>query len=158
MSILLPGQAFPAFSLPGDDGKVISSDNLVGRPLALFFYPKADTQACTAEAVAFSALAAAFAAAGTGLLGISADTPRKLANFRRKYDLKTALAGDAGHVLLEACGLWVEKQMFGHRYMGIERTTVLLDRRGHVAQLWEKVKVAGHAEEVLAAARALSPA
>ena len=87
MSILLPGQAFPAFALPSDDGATVSLADFSGRPLVLFFYPKAGTEACTDEAVAFSALAAAFAAADTALLGISADTPRKLANFRRKYDL-----------------------------------------------------------------------
>jgi len=155
VSILLPEQAFPAFSLAGDDGETLTSADFAGRPLVVFFYPKADTQACTDEAVAFSALAVAFAAADTALLGISADSPRKLANFRKKYALTMPLAGDAEHVLLEACGLWVEKQMFGHRYMGIERTTVLVDRRGRIARLWQKVKVAGHAEEVLAAARAL---
>jgi len=158
VSILLPGQAFPAFALPADDGATVSLADFSGRPLVLFFYPKAGTEACTDEAVAFSALAAAFAAADTALLGISADTPRKLANFRRKYDLAMPLAGDGEHVLLQACGLWVEKQMYGRHYMGIARTTVLLDRQARIARLWEKVKVAGHADEVLAAARALATA
>ena len=124
-------------------------------PLVVYFYPKDDTTGCTREAQDFSALADDFAAAGITILGVSKDAPERHARFIAKYDLAVPLASDTDGSVTEAFGTWVEKAMYGRKYMGIERATFLFDAAGRLAQAWRKVKVAGHAEAVLAAARAL---
>jgi peroxiredoxin Q/BCP len=149
------GDKAPDFHLPRDGGTQVSLADFKGRKLVLFFYPKADTPGCTTEARDFSGLAKAFAKAGTALLGVSADAPPKLDRFRDKHDLAVPLASDETHAVLTAYGVWGEKSLYGRRFMGVTRTTVLIDARGRVARVWPKVKVAGHAEEVLAAAKEL---
>lgn len=124
-------------------------------PLVVYFYPKDDTSGCTREAQDFSALAAEFTTAGVSVLGISRDTPAKHQKFIAKYDLAVALASDEDGAACAAFGTWVEKSMYGRTYMGIERSTFLFDRDGRLAREWRKVKVAGHAQAVLDAARAL---
>jgi len=154
MSLTIGSKA-PAFSLPATDGREIDLDSLKGRKVVLYFYPKDDTSGCTLEAQAFQALRKDFAAADTEIVGVSPDSLRSHDKFRTKYGLDFALASDEAKTMLEAYGVWVEKSMYGRKYMGVERTTVLIDREGKVAQVWNKVKVQGHAEEVLKAAQAL---
>ncbi|OWK28261.1 peroxiredoxin [Sphingomonas mucosissima] len=143
------------------DVKVTAPDGTAVRlrdqalPLVVYFYPKDDTKGCTREAQDFSALADEFTNAGVSVLGISRDTPAKHQKFIAKYDLAVALASDEDGSACEAFGTWVEKSMYGRTYMGIERATFLFDREGRVAREWRKVKVAGHADAVLEAARAL---
>ena len=150
------GDAAPPFTLPSDDGQQVSLADFRGRKLVLYFYPKADTSGCTRQAQDFSALNEAFAEAGAAVLGISADPPRALAKFKGKYGLDLALATDESHKILEDYGVWTEKSMYGRRYMGIERSTFLIDEDSRIAQVWRKVKVPEHAKSVLAAAKALS--
>ena len=154
MSLIIGSRA-PAFSLPATDGREISLDALKGRKFVLYFYPKDDTSGCTLEARAFQALRKDFAAADTEIVGVSPDSLKSHDRFRAKYGLDFALASDEGKTMLEAYGVWVEKSMFGYKYMGVKRTTVLLDREGNIARVWPKVKVKGHAEEVLEAAKNL---
>jgi peroxiredoxin Q/BCP len=149
------GTRAPDFSLPATDGREISLDGLKGRKVVLYFYPKDDTTGCTLEAQNFQALKAEFAAANTDIVGISPDSMKSHDKFRAKYGLDFALASDEATAMLQGYGVWVEKSMYGRKYMGVERTTVLIDRNGVIAQVWSKVKVPGHAEEVLQAARAL---
>ena len=149
------GDPAPNFTLPRSGGGQQSLKDLRGRKVVLYFYPKADTPGCTQEAMAFSALKARFAAAGTEVIGISADPVKAQDRFTAKRKLTTPLLSDETHEVLEAYGVWGEKTMFGRRYMGILRTTLLIDPKGRVARVWEKVKVEGHAEEVLRAAREL---
>jgi thioredoxin-dependent peroxiredoxin len=149
------GDAAPAFSLPTDGGGTISLAGLKGKNVCLYFYPKDDTSGCTKEAIAFNGLRADFAVANTTIIGLSADSVASHDKFKKKYDLGFTLASDEAKAALEAYGVWVEKSMYGKKYMGIERTTVLIDTTGKVAAIWNKVKVDGHAEEVLAAARSL---
>jgi peroxiredoxin Q/BCP len=149
------GTTAPAFSLPATDGREISLDGLKGRKVVLYFYPKDDTSGCTLEAQNFQALKAEFAAADTEIVGVSPDSVKSHDKFRAKYGLNFALASDEATAMLQAYGVWVEKSMYGRKYMGVERTTVLIDRDGTIAQLWSKVKVPDHAEEVLKAAQAL---
>jgi peroxiredoxin Q/BCP len=149
------GMPAPPFTLPKDDGGTISLADFRGRKLVLYFFPKADTEGCTREAVDFTALSKAFRRTGTDILGISADPPKKLNRFRDKHELTIPLASDEGLATLKAYGVWGEKSMYGRKYMGIERTTLLIDRKGTIARVWRKVKVPNHAEEVLAAAKAL---
>jgi thioredoxin-dependent peroxiredoxin len=149
------GDRPPAFSLPCTGGETVSLDGLQGRKAVLYFYPKDDTSGCTREAQEFQALKAEFAAADTAVVGISSDSLGSHDRFRAKYGLEFPLASDEGRAMLEAFGVWVEKSMYGRTYMGTERTTVLLDRDGTVAKVWPKVKVPGHAREVLEAAKAL---
>lgn len=149
------GQPAPPFSLPTDGGGSVSLSGLAGKNVCLYFYPKDDTSGCTKEAIAFNGLRAAFAAANTEIIGLSADSVSSHDKFKKKYGLGFALASDEGKAALEAYGVWVEKSMYGKKYMGIERTTVLIDKAGKVAAIWNKVKVEGHAEEVLAAAQKL---
>ena len=145
----------PAFDLPTDGGGRVSSAGLAGRPYVLYFYPKADTPGCTSEGQDFSALADDFAAAGAVVIGISRDAVKKLDRFKAKYDLKVVLASDEPGDVTEAFGVWVEKSMYGRTYMGIERATFLVDSAGVVRRVWRKVRVKGHAAEVLEAVRAL---
>ncbi|UVF17769.1 peroxiredoxin [Microvirga terrae] len=154
MSLTIGSNA-PAFSLPATDGRQISLESLKGRKVVLYFYPKDDTSGCTLEARAFQALKAEFADADTEIVGVSPDSLKSHDRFRAKYGLAFPLASDEAKAMLEAYGVWVEKSMYGRKYMGVERTTVLIDRDGRIARVWNKVKVAGHAEEVLEAARAL---
>ncbi|BAQ45872.1 MULTISPECIES: peroxiredoxin [Methylobacterium] len=152
---LNPGDPAPDFSLPATGGETLSLAGLKGRKAVLYFYPKDDTSGCTLEAQAFNALADAFAAADTVVIGVSPDPMKSHDKFREKYGLGFPLASDETKTMLEAYGVWVEKSMYGRKYMGVERTTVLIDRDGTIAQVWPKVKVPGHADAVLAAAKAL---
>jgi peroxiredoxin Q/BCP len=151
---LAPGVKAPAFKLPRDGGGEVSLSEFRGKKLVLFFYPKANTPGCTREAQAFSALAKKFAAAGTAVLGVSADPVKAQDKFKASCDLTVPLASDERHTMLEAYGAWGEKSMYGRTFTGVLRTTVLLDSEGRIVRVWPKVKVEGHAEEVLAAAKA----
>ncbi len=151
---LTPGDAAPDFTLPGDDGE-ISLTSLKGRKVALYFYPKDDTSGCTKEAQDFSALAADFAAAGIEVIGVSKDSVASHAKFRAKYGLAPRLGSDKDSDVIERYGAWVQKSMYGRTYMGVDRSTFLIDGEGRLARIWRKVKVPGHAAEVLAAAKAL---
>ncbi len=151
-----PGTPAPAFKLARDGGSQVSLKDYAGRKLVIYFYPKADTPGCTKEAIAFNGLRTEFAAADTSILGVSADAVPAQDKFKAKYDLDFPLASDETHAMLEAYGVWGEKSMYGRKYMGIERVTLLIGRDGTVAQVWPKVKVDGHAEEVLKASQALA--
>ncbi|MAU98444.1 MAG: peroxiredoxin [Fulvimarina sp.] len=150
------GENCPDFTLPDDHGDPVALADVRGKPFVLYFYPKDDTSGCTREAVDFSGLAADFQAAGVAVFGVSPDPVKKHQKFRDKYELAVRLLSDEEKVLLGAFGVWVEKSMYGRKYMGVERTTALIDAYGKVARIWPKVKVPGHAEEVLEAARQLS--
>jgi peroxiredoxin Q/BCP len=150
-----PGSKAPAFTLPRDGGGTLSLGDFKGRKIVLFFYPKADTPGCTKESIAFSGLKAAFARAETDIVGVSADPVKAQDKFRDKHGLKVALASDETKKMLTDYGVWGEKSMYGRKFMGVRRTTLLIDRDGRIAQMWENVKVPGHADEVLAAAKAL---
>ena len=150
-----PGHKAPDFVLASDDGTSIRLSKLKGQPVVVYFYPKDDTSGCTKEAQAFTALAKEFGNAGVRVIGISPDTPASHARFRAKYDLTIDLAADPERKAIEAYGVWVEKSMYGRKYMGVERSTFLIDGKGTIARTWRKVKVPGHAEEVLAAAKEL---
>ena len=145
----------PDFKLPRDGGGDVSLTDFKGQKLVLYFYPKADTSGCTVEAKDFSRLAHAFSRAGTAILGVSADPPAKQEKFKAKHGLSITLASDETHEMLEGYGVWARKSMYGRSYMGILRNTYLIDQDGKIARIWEKVKIPGHAEEVLAAAKAL---
>ena len=149
------GRKAPDFTLPSDGGGQVSLADFKGKKLVLYFYPKADTPGCTIEAKDFSRLAPAFARAKTTVLGVSADPVKKQDRFKAKYELTIPLASDETHDMLNAYVVWAEKSMYGRTYMGILRNTYLIGPDGKIAQIWEKVKVAGHADEVLAAAKAL---
>lgn len=140
--------------LPKDDGASISSNDFVGRPVVLFFYPKDDTSGCTVEAKDFSGLAADFEGAGVTVIGMSPDSVKSHAKFKLKHALTVPLIADENKEALNAYAVWTEKSMYGRKYMGVERTTYLIGRDGRIRRVWEKVKVPGHASEVLAAARA----
>ena len=150
------GDTMPDIALETPDGGTVRPSDYRGRKLVLFFYPKDDTPGCTTENKDFSALAEEFEQAGTALLGVSKDPPKKHQKFAAKHDLAAPLASDAEESgLADTLGIWVEKNMYGRKYMGMERTTYLVDAAGRIARVWRKVKVKGHAEEVLAAAQAL---
>jgi peroxiredoxin Q/BCP len=152
---MIEGDEIPDLMLQGADGAVRLAEYR-GKPFVLYFYPKDDTPGCTREAQEFSALAGDFAAAGVALLGVSKDTPAKHAKFTAKYDLAVPLASDGeDNAVLAAFGAWQEKSMYGRQYMGIDRSTFLFGAGGRLAKAWRKVKVPGHADAVLAAARAL---
>jgi len=150
------GDTAPAFDLPTDGGTNAASAALRGRKVVLYFYPKDDTPGCTTEAIAFTGLAADFAAADTTVIGVSKDTVAAHANFRTKHDLGVELAADPDGTVVEAYGAWVEKSMYGKKYMGIDRSTFLIARDGTLAGVWRKVKVPGHAAAVLKAAQDLA--
>ncbi|ARE42033.1 Thiol peroxidase, Bcp-type [Rhodovulum sp. P5] len=149
------GQTAPDFTLPQDGGDDITLSALRPAPVVLYFYPKDDTSGCTKEAIAFSALQPEFEAAGAKVFGLSKDTVAKHAKFRTKHELTVPLLSDEDGTVCEAYGTWVEKKMYGKTYMGIERSTFLIDGNGQLARIWRKVKVPGHAEEVLEAVKAL---
>lgn len=150
------GDALPDIALTTPDGGSVKPSDFAGRKLVLFFYPKDDTPGCTTENKDFSALAGEFEQAGTALLGVSKDPPKKHLKFMEKHALSAPLASDAETGgLSDALGIWTEKQQYGRTYMGMVRTTYLVGADGRIARVWNKVKVAGHAAEVLAAAKAL---
>ncbi len=152
---LAAGAKAPAFTIPRDGGATVSLKDFMGRNLVLYFYPKADTPGCTKEAIAFSRLRAGFAKAGTDILGVSADSVAAQDKFKAKHDLKIPLASDETHKMLTAYGAWGEKSLYGRKFLGVMRKTYLIDGKGRIARVWPKVRVEGHAEEVLEAARAL---
>ena len=150
------GEEIPDIAMQTPEGGTVRPSDYRGQKLVLFFYPRDDTPGCTTEAKDFSALRADFLKAGAQILGVSKDAPKKHANFIAKHDLAVDLATDGeDDGLSDALGIWTEKQMYGKTFMGMVRTTVLVDRDGKVARVWPKVKVKGHAEEVLAATQAL---
>ena len=152
---LAVGDKAPAFALPRDGGGSVSLADFKGRKLVLYFYPRADTPGCTREAIDFTRLRPQFAKAGTEILGVSADPVKAQDAFKKKHDLTIALLSDETHRMLEAYGGWGKKSMYGKSFMGIVRMTLLIGPNGKIAQIWPKVKVDGHADEVLAAAKAL---
>lgn len=148
------GALAPDAVFTAPDGKPRKASDYRGKMLVLYFYPKDDTSGCTKEAQEFSALCSEFADAGAVVVGISKDSEKSHAKFIAKYDLKVSLGSDESGDVCEAFGVWVEKSMYGKKYMGIERSTFLIDAQGKIARVWRKVKVPGHAAEVLAAAQA----
>ena len=153
--MLSEGDRVPDVKLTGMDGEPVSPTDFRGNKLVLYFYPKDDTSGCTREAQDFSALADEFEKAGTWILGVSKDDPASHARFTGKHGLKVRLASDSDGSACEAFGTWGEKSLYGRKYMGIERATFLINRDGTLARIWRKVKVPGHAEQVLAATRDL---
>ena len=152
---LVEGAMARPFNLPRDGGDSVSLADYAGRKLVLFFYPRADTPGCTREAIDFTRLESAFADEGATVLGISADTVTAQESFRNKHQLSVPLISDEQHEMLEAYGAWGEKSMYGRNFMGIIRTTVLIGADGRIAKIWRNVRVDGHADEVLAAVRAI---
>jgi peroxiredoxin Q/BCP len=152
---LAEGAKAPAFKLPRDGGESVSLADFKGRKLVIYFYPKADTPGCTQESIDFSKLRAEFSKAGTDILGVSADPVAAQEKFKKKHGLAMALLSDETHKMLEAYGVWGKKSMYGKTFMGIIRSTFLIGPDGRIARIWPKVKVAGHAAEVLAATKAL---
>ncbi|OJF93350.1 peroxiredoxin [Pararhizobium antarcticum] len=155
MTELTIGASAPDFTLPRDGGGTVSLAEFKGKAVVLFFYPKDDTSGCTAESIAFTSLAADFEAAGAVIIGLSPDSVKSHDKFAKKHALSVILASDEEKATLSDYGVWVEKSMYGRKYMGVERTTVLIDKDGNLASVWQKVKVPGHAEAVLDAAKAL---
>jgi peroxiredoxin Q/BCP len=153
--VLLEGAKAPDFRLPRDGGGSVSLSDYSAKKLVLFFYPRADTPGCTREAIDFTRLANAFAENNTAVLGISADPPKAQEAFRDKHQLVTPLVSDEQHKVLEAYGVWGEKSMYGKTFHGVLRTTFLIGANGRILKIWRNVKVDGHADDVLAAVRAL---
>jgi peroxiredoxin Q/BCP len=154
-SELAEGAKVPAFKLPRDGGESVSLADFKGRKLVIYFYPKADTLGCTQESIDFSKLRAEFSKAGTDILGVSADPLAAQEKYKKKHGLGMPLHSDEAHKMLEAYGVWCKKSMYGKTFMGIVRSTVLIGPDGRIARIWPKVKVSGHAADVLAAAKAL---
>jgi peroxiredoxin Q/BCP len=152
---LSAGDTAPDFDLPSDDGRV-SLSSLKGKTVVLYFYPKDDTSGCTAEAQGFTAAADDFARADAVVVGVSKDSAASHGKFRAKYDLKLKLGSAKDDDMVERYGAWVEKSMYGRKYMGIDRSTYLIDKAGVIRRVWRKVKVPGHVAEVLAEAKALA--
>ncbi|MET0545208.1 MAG: peroxiredoxin [Caulobacterales bacterium] len=155
MSDIVIGKPAPAFKLPTAEGENVALSKLKGRAVVLYFYPRDDTPGCTAEAKDFSGLSRQFEKAGATVIGVSKDSLKAHEKFRDKHDLKVTLASDESGATVEGYGVWVEKNMYGKKSMGIERATFLIDSKGVVRQIWRKVKVPGHAEEVLKAVKDL---
>ena len=149
------GAAAPPFEMPASGGRTVSLAAQAGRPFVLYFYPKADTPGCTKEAQAFQEALPELGTIGVEVIGVSKDAMKPIERFAEKYALSFPLASDSGGVV-EAYGAWVEKSMYGKSYMGVDRSTVLVDAQGRIARIWRKVKVPGHAAEVMAAAKALT--
>lgn len=149
---LKPGDKAPAFKLATDGGGEVTLSGLKGTPFVLYFYPKDNTTGCTAEAIAFSRLAKKFAALGVVVIGISKDSTASHDRFKAKHKLTVSLASDPETELAQAYGIWIEKTLYGRKYMGMDRATFLVDGKGKIRAIWRKVKVDGHAEAVLAAA------
>jgi len=152
---LQPGDRAPKFKLPTDGGGEIALNDLKGGLVVLFFYPKDDTSGCTKEAIAFSTNTRRFRNAGATIVGLSKDSPKSHDKFKKKHGLKVVLASDEETKIAASYGVWVEKSMYGRRYMGMERATFLIDAKGVIRRVWRKVKVPGHSDEVLAAVKAL---
>jgi len=152
------GDVIPAFKLATDDGGTVSRADLAGRPAVIYFYPKDDTQGCTLEAKDFTRLAPAFRKAGVPVIGISPDSLKRHQKFREKHELDIRLAADEDHAVADKFGVWIEKSMYGRKYMGIDRSTFLIDGKGRIVEAWHNVKVSGHADQVLEAARRLAKA
>lgn len=146
----------PDFTLPASGGRTVSLAAMKGKPFVLYFYPKADTPGCTKEAQAFQEALPELGGIGVDVIGVSKDAMKPIEKFAEKYGLTFPLASDADGKVVEAYGAWVEKSMYGKSYMGIDRSTVLVDKSGKVARIWRKVKVPGHAAEVMQAAKALA--
>ena len=155
MAIPQPGKSAPDFTLPTDGGGKVKLSEFKGRKVVLYFYPKDDTSGCTLEAVTFTTLASEFTAAGAVVIGVSPDSVASHDKFKVKHALGVILAADEDRKVLEAYGVWGEKSMYGRKYMGVLRTTFLIGPDRKIAEVWENVKVKGHAEAVLAAAKAL---
>ncbi len=152
---LQTGDAAPDFRLPRDGGGELTLGSFAGKTLVLYFYPKDDTSGCTREAIDFNALGSAFSEAGAEVVGVSPDSARSHDAFKSKHGLGFPLAADENKNACQSYGVWTEKSMYGRKYMGVERTTFLIGPDGRIAEIWPKVSVKGHAEAVLAAARAL---
>jgi thioredoxin-dependent peroxiredoxin len=150
------GDLAPAFELPASGGRTVSSKQLLGKPYVLYFYPKADTPGCTKQACAFQEALPQLGSLGIDVIGVSADKVKPIEKFAEKYKLTFPLASDESHTVAEKYGTWVEKAMYGRKYMGMDRSTFLIDKAGRIARVWRKVSVAGHAAEVLAAAQGLT--
>jgi len=149
------GQPAPDFSVPGDGGGTVSLSALKGKPVVLYFYPKDDTPGCTTEACGFRDAMPDFSKVKAQIIGVSKDSVKRHDNFKAKHDLNFALASDEDGTVCEAYGVWVKKKNYGREYMGIERSTFLIDNDGIVREIWRKVRVKGHVEAVLEAAKAL---
>jgi thioredoxin-dependent peroxiredoxin len=149
------GDKAPSFTLPRDGGGTVSLKDFAGKKLVLYFYPRANTPGCTQEAIDFSRLKTAFSRAGVEILGVSADPVKAQDAFKKKHELAIALGSDETHKMLNAYGVWQEKTLYGRKFLGVVRSTYLIDPDQRVARVWPKVSVAGHAEEVLAVAKAL---
>ena len=155
MQPLAIGDTAPNFDLESDGGGRVALETLKGNPVVVYFYPKDNTPGCTKEAIAFSEQIEDFNKLGITIIGVSPDSAKKHDNFIAKHSLAVRLGADTDTATAEAYGVWVEKSMYGKKYMGVERATFLVDKSGKIAQIWRKVKVPGHAEAVLEAARAL---
>jgi peroxiredoxin Q/BCP len=149
------GDAAPDFTLPASGGRTVSLSAMKGRPFVLYFYPKADTPGCTKEACAFQETLPQLGKVGLDVIGVSPDKMKPIEKFADKYDLKFPLASDEDHAVAERYGVWVEKSMYGRKYMGMERSTFLIGADGKIARAWRKVSVTGHAADVLKAAESL---
>ena len=156
MATVAEGDKAPQFDLQTDSGKRLKLSDLRGKKVVVYFYPKDDTSGCTLEAIEFTKAKAAFDSAGTTVIGISPDSEESHCAFRDKYGLGVTLAADPDHKAIDAYGVWVEKTNYGRKYMGVQRATFLVGADGRIAREWRNVKVPGHVEEVLAAARSLS--
>lgn len=157
-AVLQEGDQAPAITLPTDSDGTFTLSEAIGNPVVLYFYPKDDTPGCTKEAIAFTQLAADFEHLKTPVIGISPDTAAKHDKFKAKHELTVTLAADIDKEICQAYGVWVEKNMYGKKYMGVERSTFLIDKTGKIAKIWRKVRVPGHAENVLKEVKALQHA
>ncbi|MCH9765987.1 MAG: peroxiredoxin [Alphaproteobacteria bacterium] len=153
--MLQPGDKAPNFEIPVDNGSSFELAHYRGRPVVIYFYPKDDTSGCTAEARDFTAAAEDFADSDVVVIGISPDSVASHQKFKAKHSFSVLLGADEGRNVIERYGVWVEKSMYGRKYMGVERATFLIDDKGRIAQIWRKVRVTGHIKKVLAAAREL---
>ena len=153
---LQPGDKAPEFSLPSDEGGDIALAGLRGHAVVLYFYPKDDTTGCTSEAKGFTEAQGEFDAIGAVVVGVSKDSVKSHGKFRQKYGLSVRLGSDVDGEMIQKYGVWVEKSMYGRKYMGIERATFLIDAEGVIQRVWRKVSVTGHIQDVLAAARELA--
>lgn len=156
MTTLEKGDIAPDFKLPRDSGKIQTLSGLRGHPVVLYFYPKDDTSGCTLEAHDFTELKPEFDKIGVTIIGMSPDKPEKHDKFKSKHDLDLILVSDEEKTTLNAYGVWVEKSMYGRKYMGVERSTFLIDKNGKIVEIWRKVKVPGHAKAVLESAKAIA--
>jgi len=156
MSELKTGDLAPTFKLPADGGREIDLEALRGKTVVLYFYPKDDTPGCTTEALDFTAAAAQFEAANAVVIGVSKDSVQKHDKFKTKHDLSVALVSDEDGKMIESYGAWVLKKLYGREYMGIERSTFVIDPEGRIAEIWRKVKVKGHVEKVLGVVQGLT--